>query len=116
MIGVIFPFNSIDPRALEKSLDRIDDADIIPIVVINDSTFDAAKLAHLLESRKTDFIYLPYQIGKAETIRKGIDSLLMNKEIQYIAQIDGRNKQPLELFANLKSKIQNKNTGKKMVE
>jgi hypothetical protein len=53
-------------------------------------------LRELEASKKIRLLVLPFQVGKAEAIRRGLIRLLREKDIDAVVQIDGRQKQPPE--------------------
>ena len=64
-----------------------------PLIITNGVSRDVATYLDKLKNSNTiDLIILPFQIGKAETIRQGLRHIL-TKNIDIVVQIDGRNKQ-----------------------
>ena len=74
----------------------------VPLFVFNDGP-SAATLQRLKELRDRGALHLlqmPYQVGKAEAVRRGL-SVLLDGSIEGVVQVDGRQKQPPEDVALL---------------
>jgi hypothetical protein len=99
---------------IAETLARLPKTYELPLVVYND---DDASLRAYLESLEMDgrlhVVYIPFQVGKAEAVRSGLQVLLETSTADVVVQLDGHLKQPPEEVAGLVQRLTN--TGSNMI-
>jgi hypothetical protein len=110
-IRALIPAYSLSPANISNLINRLPEEAGIPLVVYNDVP-DSNTLIRLREleiTGKIQTLILPFQVGKAEAVRRGLVELLKDENIDAIVQVDGRQKQPPEDVSVLIEHLKNSN-------
>lgn len=96
-IAPLIPAYNLSSAQITRIIEGLPKDYETPTIVYNDQD---THLHEYLDSLKTkgrvQVVYIPFQVGKAEAVRHGLQALLKTSTAQIIVQIDGRAKQPLE--------------------
>jgi hypothetical protein len=71
-----------------------------PTIVVNDES-DEINSAFSFFRDQIDLVIIPFQVGKAEAIRRGLLRILEDTEVEFIVQFDGRSKQPVAQLSKM---------------
>lgn len=102
----IIPAYHLSPHEVSGVLDRLPAGCEAPLFVYNDE--EAAVREHLESLERNNqirAIYLPFQVGKVEAVRRGLQTLLATSTAEVIVQVDGHLKQPPEEISDLVQKL-----------
>lgn len=101
-VAPLIPAFRLSPMEIAEILVKLPRAYELPLVVYND---DDAPLHAYLESLEMDgrlhVVSIPFQVGKAEAVRRGLQVLLETSTADIVVQLDGHLKQPPEEIAGL---------------
>lgn len=102
LVAPIVPAFRLSPNEVAEILSRLPKTYERPLFVYND---DEAALRSCLEKlereRRVRVLYIPFQVGKAEAVRRGLKMLLDMSRAEVIVQLDGHLKQPPEAVGAL---------------
>jgi len=106
----IIPAYNLSPLNITNLIHRLPLKMKLPLIIYNDDLKSPTlkKIKELENKGKLSSIIIPFQVGKTEAIRRGIEEILKNKniDIDIIIQVDGRQKQPPEDIESLISIFQ----------
>lgn len=71
-----------------------------PTIVVNDES-DEMNSSFSLFRDQIDLVIIPFQVGKAEAIRRGLLSILEDTRVEFIVQFDGRSKLPVTQLSKM---------------
>ena len=95
-VACIIPIFNIDKDTILSCLQKLPDRISEVYLVLNDESFSIRSL--LLNNIKQELfiLQLPFQVGKLEAFRYGIEQIINNTKCNILSQTDGRLKQPPE--------------------
>lgn len=92
----------LSPQEIDMVIAQLPQGFAPPLIVLNDDNEMVARhLRDLVQSHQIQMLHIPFQVGKAEALRRGLGSLLRESDADVIVQFDGRSKQPVWQLAAL---------------
>ena len=102
LVAPLIPAYHLSLEEIHSTLEKVPKHFEIPLIVYNDQdvlTYEYLK--SLEEEGEIRLVHIPFQVGKAEAVRRGLKSLLRQSDANIIVQLDGRSKQPVESTKDL---------------
>jgi hypothetical protein len=102
LVAPLIPAYHLSLEEIRSTLEKVPKHFEIPLIVYNDE--DVLTYEHLKSLEKEGqirLVYIPFQVGKAEAVRRGLKFLLRQSDANIIVQLDGRSKQPVESTKDL---------------
>jgi hypothetical protein len=101
-VASLIPAYHLAPKEIDEIVKRLSPAYETPLVVYNDEDKNLRDYLNFQHNcGQLRVIYIPFQIGKAEAVRRGLQSLISTSKADIVVQIDGRLKQPPDEVAQI---------------
>lgn len=110
LVKPIIPIYKPQKHEVQKLLNDLPQEFLPPLLIVSDTNDELLdEIYKIGESRKAEIINIGNQIGKLETIRTGIITVLKDEDIEIFFQLDARNKQVIDRLQLMVDKLINEN-------